>query len=61
MKFEDKILAPLGALGVGVILDIIGLLFDYESLFSLGMVIIAIALVMICLVVSLIQVETNKQ
>lgn len=50
MRFEDKILLPVGALGVGVIMDIISLLFDYESLFALGTLIVALSLLIICII-----------
>ena len=50
MNLEDKILMPVGSLGVGVILDIIGLIFDYDGLFALGMLIIAISIGIIALI-----------
>ena len=50
MRLEDKILLPTGSLTVGVIMDIISLLCDYETLFALGTTIIAISLLIITLV-----------
>lgn len=51
MKFKDKLLITLGAITVGVILDIISLLFNYDSLFGLGMLIVAIGLFLICIII----------
>lgn len=50
MNFEEKLLILTGAIGVGVIIDIISLLFNYENLFSLGTLIMAIALLLISII-----------
>ena len=50
MRFEDKILLPVGSLGVGVVMDLISLLFDYETLFALGTLIVALSLLIVCII-----------
>ena len=43
----DKLLLCLGAMTVGLVLDVISLLCDWMNLFSLGTLIIAVSLILI--------------
>ena len=47
IRLIDTILLCLGAMTVGLIMDVISLFYDWMSLFSLGTLIIAISLMFI--------------
>lgn len=47
IKLIDKLMICLGAMTVGLIIDIFSLLFNYIDLFSLGTLIIAVTLMII--------------
>ena len=59
MRLIDKILVCLGAMTVGLALDIFSLIFDYMNLFSLGTLIIAISIGFIA-VILYIELEKYK-
>lgn len=47
IRLIDKLLLCLGAMTVGLVLDVISLLYDWMNLFSLGTLIIAVSLIII--------------
>ena len=50
MNFEDKLFVPIGAIIVGVAIDIFSLIFDYDSFFGFGTLVIALSLLAISLI-----------
>lgn len=50
IKLIDKLMVCLGAMTVGLIMDIFSLLFEYMDLFSLGTLIIAVSLMIIAII-----------
>lgn len=53
IKLIDNLMVCLGAMVVGLIMDIFSLLFDYMDLFSLGTLIIAVSLMIIAIILYL--------